>query len=138
MTKPENFIISSDYASIKNDGYDSTLTVVVPASVVVTAGSVYTVTALVTVGSSVSNIRARLYSSKNGNWYSTASLMIPRTGVVSGSPAGYEVLSVVTRENATQVRLTAFIRNPYGATLTGAAGTETIQAEVNTFLSPFV
>lgn len=138
MTKPENFILTTDYATLKNDDRNDALSVTVPSSQTVGAGAVYSITDTVTVGSNVASIRSRMRSSKETNWYVTQSLHILRTGTVSGSPASYDVLAVVTRQTATTVRLTAFIRNPYGSTLTGASGSETFTAVVNTFLSPFV
>ena len=66
MNNPNNFIASTDFATIKNDGTDKTLSVTIPSSVVVAANSIYTQTSIVTVGSAVSNIRARIESSKDG------------------------------------------------------------------------
>lgn len=135
MNDPNNFIVSTDFATIKNDDSDSTLSVTIPSSVVVAANSIYTQTSIVTVGSAVSNIRARIKSSKDGRWVVGSSMSIYRMG----SPSFYDTLVTVTRESATQVRLTAFIRNgDPSLALTGVSGAETFTAEVSTFLSPFV
>lgn len=138
MNDPNNFIVSTDFATIKNDDSDSTLSVTIPSSVVVAANSIYTQTSVVTVGSAVSNIRARIKSSKDGRWVVGASLSMLRTGTNAFGPASYRTLVTVTRESATQVRLTAFIRNADPDAVTTASGAETFNAEVSTFLSPFV
>lgn len=138
MSRPEQFTINTDYATIKNDGANNSLSVVVPSSVSVAGGTIYSVSDVVSVGSVSSNIRAQVWSSKDDRWVLGAAVSYSRMGIASGSPASYEVLVTVTRESSTTVRLTAFIRNPYNVTLTGASGTETIHAEVRTFLSPFV
>ena len=136
MNDPNNFIVSTDFATIKNDDSDNTLSVTIPSSVVVAANSIYTQTSVVTVGSVASNIRARIQSSKDGRWVVGNSLSISR---IRGDVIGfYDIFVTVTRESATQVRLTAFIRNGTTGSLTGEAGSETFNAEVSTFLSPFV
>ena len=138
MNDPNNFIVSTDFATIKNDDSDNTPSVTIPSSVVVAANSIYTQTSIVTVGSAVSNIRARIKSSKDGRWVVGASLSMLRVGSSGGVPAFYDTLVTVTRESATQVRLTAFIRNGDIYPLTAVSGAETFSAEVSTFLSPFV
>lgn len=140
MNRPEDFELTTDYATIKNDGADSSLTVTIPSSVTVAGGAIYNQSSVVTVGSVSSNIRAQIRSSKDGRWVSCAALSITRLGSIPGAPnqATYDVLVTVTRQSNTEVRLDAFVRNPYASTLTGASGAETFYAEVRTFLSPFV
>lgn len=137
MNNPNNFIVTTDFATIKNDDSDNTLSVTIPSSVVVGPGSIYTQTSVVTVGSSVSNIRGRIRSSKDGRWVVGGSISIYRIGTNIYGPAFYDILVTITRESATQVRLTAFIRNIDTIAITCEAGAETFSAEVNTFLSPF-
>lgn len=136
MNNPNNFIASTDFATIKNDDSDNTLSVTIPGLVAVAANSIYTQTSIVTVGSVAANIRARIKSSKDGRWVVGSALSIVRSR--SNMIGSYDISVVASRESPTQVRLTAFIRNGTTDDLIGEAGGETFNAEVSTFLSPFV
>ena len=79
MTKPESFISTSDYATLKNDG-TTTLTITLPASVGIAASSNYTLTSDVTVGTAGASDRAQIHSSRLGNRYVTNLLGVDRSG----------------------------------------------------------
>lgn len=138
MTKPRNFIMNSDYATIKNDA-KATLTITLPSSTSVAATSVATWTDTITVGTAGSSIRARLVSTSDNVVYATSTVDYYRTSgaTVSGSPAGFDVYAVVHRISPTQIRLTALLPNPYPFTMSVTAGlSQTITATVATFLPP--
>lgn len=128
MNRPENFIITTDYATLKNDVSSATLSVTIPGSTVVPGNGIYSISDTITIGSQTSNIRARIRSSRDGRWL---------LGAAVSYDGGYNVLALVTRQSNTQVRLTAIIKNPYSLSLTIAPTSETITAVVSTFLSPF-
>ncbi|SIC60149.1 hypothetical protein [Mycobacteroides abscessus] len=136
MSKPERFIYSSDFATLKNDD-DGLTTVTVVGGAVIGAGATYAVSSDLTVGSQLGESRIRISSSKIGSSRHYAGYLgVNRTGTVGGSPFSYTIYALVSRINATQVRCICIIQNPYGAALTAAAGNETFTFKINTFIPP--
>ena len=137
MTKPNSFILNTDYASLKNDATGSG-SVVIPASVNIGNAASVSYSTDLTIGAKGAFTRARIRSSKEGNrWIIANAVSYIRIGTVSSSAAVYEVFAFVWRPNPTTLRLQVHIQNPYSATLTTASGAETIDYYVNTFLPPF-
>jgi hypothetical protein len=137
MSKPDNFIFTSDFPTIKNDGVSST-TVTLPGSVSVAGNGSVTYTSDITVGSIGGIINGRIASSKNStDWYAGQVQIVTRTGKVGGVDALYGVVAFMYRLNSTTVRCVAHILNPYSSTLTGATGNEIFYFYVSTYLSPF-
>ena len=130
MTKPESFISTTDYATLKNDG-TATLTITLPASVAIASSTNYTLTSDVTVGTAGSSDRAQIHSSRLNKRYVTNLLSIDRSGT---DP--YTILVSLYRTSATNLRAVVDIRNPYGSTLTTESTAETFTFYVNTFLPP--
>lgn len=137
MTKPESFILTSDYATLKNDAVGS-LTVVLPSGTVIPAGGINQWSDTITIGTVGSSIRVRLVSTENNVIYSTNTVGYVHTTGASGPATDYLIYATVHRINPTQVRLTVFIPNPYGSDLTVSGMGYTISARIATFLSPFV
>lgn len=132
MTKPENFILNTDYAAPKNDD-SGTFSITVPSNISVPAAGISLIETK-QIGSAGANLRARMSSTKDGNrWFCVPTVYYDRTG----SMGGYFLFATVHRISATELRFTVFIPNPYGSTMTGAAGSETINVVVNTFIPPF-
>lgn len=136
MSKAEKFIITSDYASILEDGYAQT-TVTVPSSVVIAGSGIYSVFQDIDVGKSGALLRTRMNSSKNPQEYVTQQLILARTGIAFGSSAPYDVSAQLARISPTVIRCYMIIQNPYNVTLTGEAGAETVTFSINTFIAPF-
>lgn len=138
MTTPSQFIATSDYATLKNDNGTST-TVTFPASTVIAGSGSSVVTSDLVIGAAASINRVQISSSKDSNTrYATLSLSFGRTGTSSGSPASYDIFAFVTRISSTTLRCSAYVPNPYGASLTTATGDETFTFYIDTFLPPFV
>lgn len=135
MTKPENFITSSDYATLKNDAVGS-LSVTLPSSTAVPGSTTVSWTDTITIGTPGSSIRSRVSSTKNGVVYAGNSVSFYSTTGGSGPAADYYIYTAVHRVSATQVRLTVFIQNSYGSTQTITGLAQTITARVATFLPP--
>lgn len=139
MDRPESFILTTDYATLKNDSAAPiTLQVTISSGVSIPGNSVYSVAANATVNSNSADIRSIIHSSKNSAYYLVASsTYYMRSGTVLGFP-GFEckVYAAISRESATQIRLTAIIKNPYSSPLVFEAGDETITAYITTFISP--
>lgn len=137
--KPQEFIATSDYATLKNDS-EGVISLTLPNSLNVAAGSTASLTSSLTIGTPGSSFRSRIVGSVNNVSYVATNVGYGRTSgaTVSGFSVGYEVFVSVHRTSPTQLSLIAFIPNPYGATLaitSGLAGTVT--AYVATFLPPY-
>lgn len=134
---PENFISSTDFATLKNDAY-VTFQAVLPGGQTVPAGGIYNVGFDFTAGSQGSSERARIASDKEGNvFYSTLQLSTIRFGSTGGSPTTYNSVAYLRRATPTTLRAELVIYNPYSTPLICEATPETFSFEVNTFLSPF-
>lgn len=137
MSKPDNFILNSDYATLKNDARNSA-SVTFPGSQSIGANVVRSYQSTINLGEGGSSIRSRISSSKDSNnWYACTSIYYIRTGTVSGSPATYDLRGVITRTSPTEVTVIAAVLNPYGSTLVTASGDEVLSFLVNGFLPPF-
>jgi hypothetical protein len=139
MTKPGNFILTSDYATIANDG-QATGTVAVPASVAVPANGSRSFSTDLTVGGQGAATRSRIQSSKIGSKFYVGSVLASEnTGTVLGIPGSpYTTYAFITRINATTARLLVYIPNPYSDPLTSDYGSvETFTFVINTFVPPF-
>lgn len=142
MTKPSDFILSTDYATLKNDDSDTTSVtapgaVSVPAAVGPVGGYVEYHQDL-TIGTAGAITRLQIESSKNaGVVYAARTLSIDRTGTVGGSPANYSIIAFAYRTAPTTLRCQVYISNPNAGTLTTAAGDETFTFYINTFLAPY-
>lgn len=133
MTKPSNFILNSDYATPKNDD-GNTFSVTVPSGISVPGASVVVLSETKEVGMSGANLRARISSSKDGSrWFSVPTVYYDRVG----SGGGYYLYATLHRVSSTQLRLSVFIPNPYGLTMSGEAGSEVISAVATTLIPPF-
>jgi len=138
MTKPESFILTTDYATLKNDD-QGTLTVIVPASLSVTASNTTVFSSTAPIGSAGAPMRVSL--SVTGlpvdNSLIADTMEIVGEGTLSGSPQNWTIRAVCYRSSATNVSLRATIYNPDGATLILGNPQITISAKINTFLPPF-
>lgn len=138
MTKPQNFILSTDYAALKNDG-KATLSVTLPSSIVIPASTTQTWTSTVDVGTAGASIRSRITSTKDGlTWFgNTVSYYYSTGSTVGGFSADYFIYVSVSRVGATSVQLTVFMPNQYGSSMTVSSGlARTITAVFATFIPP--
>lgn len=135
--KPELFIATSDYATLKNDnkGTDS---LTMPSSVIVGPGSVYKLEKKIAIGSAGAAERAQIESNLLGKRYVGHFLSVSRNGTVSSNTAQYSVLALVTRDTDTTIALSIEVWNPYSSNLVTANVTETFTFYINTFLPPVV
>lgn len=134
---PNKYILSSDFATLKNDD-NAEVSITFPGSVAVATNAIKSYSADVTVGSTGACLRARVASSKDSTkWFSCPALQLTRTGIESGSPVPYGIFGSLSRIDATTVRVYAVVYNPYAGTLTTESGDETFYFRINTFLSPF-
>ena len=137
MPKADVFISSTDYPSIKGDGF-GTASITVPGSIVVAANTVYSQSTDIVVGKSGALLRSRIRSSKSSNTeFVTQQLTATKQGTVTGFPAFYQITAQVYRVSATNLRCTVSILNAQTDPLTTEAGDETFGFSINTFIAPF-
>ena len=137
--KPEEFIATTDYATLKNDN-TAVLSVTLPSSLNISGYGFASYTDSANIGVPGSSIRAAIHSTKDNNWYVGTSIppYIYLSGAtVDGSSVGYDVVAIVSRVSPTVVRLYVTIKNPYSTTLSISGLSQTITARVATFLPPY-
>lgn len=137
MTTPNQFILTSDFASLKNDA-GTTVKVTFPGSSSVAGGSYKEVATDVVIGTKASINRTQISSSKDANTrYAGLYLSYTRTGTHAGVASPYTLFAFVYRTSPTTLRCSAYVANPYAGTLTTAATDETFTFYVDTFIPPF-
>lgn len=135
--RPEEFILTTDYATLKNDD-SGTFQLVVPGSMAILSGASYVNSLNVTIGSNSVNTRSQINSTKSSTiWTASSQVDFPRTGTVGGSPSPYTLFTTINRIGTSTLQLSASIFNSSAGTLTTEAGSDTITFDIRTFLSPF-
>lgn len=139
MSKPENFILNTDYATLKNDSDDVYITLVVPASINIANGSSYSQYIDGTVGAqgAIQQMTIKHSGFPSNAEYVTPALTYYQYGTVGGSQVVYTMIVETFRVSPTTVRLRIYIPNFIGGTLITEPTVRTIVCKVSTFLSPF-
>lgn len=145
MTKPEQFISTTDYSTLKNDDVQ-TLTFVIPGSIVIPASApyYYVQTQTIQVGGVLgATARVEINTSRESSiWYSGSVLQVVADGTWSIAGGGeYPYYIFVSRTSATTVTARVYIPNDGGAfgagSLTTEATARTVNIRIATFLPPF-
>lgn len=139
MVKPSQFILNTDYATLKNDATGS-FSFVIPASIVIPAFDYYTASYNLTIGTAGAPARTFINSSQSPTlWFLGANLQIQIDGVDSISgPVVYGCFIYISRSASNVVTATVVIYNTNGVgNLTTESTARTITIKVNTFLPPF-
>lgn len=136
MNKPEQFIVTSDYATLKNDATGA-VSVTFPGSQSIASNQLRTYTNTATLGTRGASLRTRIMSSKHGSWYSCSTLSFSRNANMGGMTVPYSISAFVTRTQPDEVTVIVSVLNPYDTSITTASGNETFTFELSTFLSPF-
>lgn len=138
MYNPEEFTLSTDFATLKNDAR-ATVQVTFPGSTLVpgptgpTGGFVEFHTD-VAIGSTGAISRVQISSSKDLNTIRPArNIYYSR----SGSAGLYQIVAFTYRISPTVVRCIALVPNPNASPMTTESGNETFTFYVNTFIPPF-
>lgn len=139
MPFPKKFTLSSDFATLSNDG-NITVQLIFPASVSIPASGSYshTVQTTATVGSLGAVTRAQIETSVSpGLWFVGSGMQYVITG---GGGVAYQTVVQATRINSTQVTVTATAYNSSfgGATLVTSSTAQIINVRLNTFIAPFI
>lgn len=131
MTRPESFILNSDYASISNDG-TGTLSVTFPGSVVIPGSGSREFTSSIDIGVRGAVELSQISSSRMGKRYVGSVISVNR-----GSVDPYSIAVYLGRSSATTLTLVAIVVNPYNTSITTEGTAELFTAYVKTFIPPF-
>ncbi len=136
--KPEEFILNSDFATLKNDSVNNSASITVPSLITLLGLGVAESHVDLSAGLIGAGIRSRIRSSKFSNrWLAVPQLVFTRIGTSGGNPSFYQIIAYVYPINAGTIRCSVMVVNPVNAPLTGATGAETFDFNVATFLPPF-
>lgn len=135
--RPEEFILTTDYATLKNDD-SGTFQLAVPGSMVIASGGTFSSSMDVIIGDDSVNTRSQINSSRASTiWVAASQVDFERTGTVLGSPSPYTLFTTINRIGTNTLQLAVAIQNNNIDPLTTQAGDETITFDIRTFLSPF-
>lgn len=139
MSKPDSFILNTDFATLKNSERGLTAQITVPGSVAVAGSGLYSPFVDIPITQSQAVSTARISSSKNSSRQLVGNATdFIRTGSVLGIPgAFYDLYAFIWRVSPNVVRFQVLIQNPYDDPLVGATGDETFTVYFNTFVPPF-
>jgi hypothetical protein len=140
MSKPSSFIMSSEYASVGNDG-SGTITVTIPGGTTIASGdSDYTVVSTANIGTKAGgNFRCVASSSKgSGYFYGTAFWTVGKgtAGAPVSSAVPYPTRINIYRTSPTQIVVRATVINTFWGTasLTTSVAAETITVKLFTMV----
>lgn len=140
--KINKFILSSDFATLKNDTQSNTISVTVSAGTIFNPTNPQLGVATMEVGTRNAGLRARGMSTKTGNWfvgttlYSSVLVNIPSEPSVP--PFSQSLYCTLDRISPTTVRLSVGTEGVNGSPPDfRVADTQTITFVFSTFLSPF-
>lgn len=137
MIKPSNFIFSSDFPTLLNDGAGK-VTAYIPGSLTVAAGSTISVSTSLEIGKEGALSRNLIAPSLTSYYYISAqSLSILETGKVGGSNANYFVNPFIYRSGPTTMTFVVVISNPNAGTLTTKTTDDGVIFQTRTFIAPY-
>lgn len=136
MTKPNNFILNTDFPTIRNSlSNNGTVSITIPKRVTIAPGGYWQATANITIGAKASIIRSTITTSFENKTFVARNLT-----ETDSSPSGtYYKLIDLYRINPTTMQLSVFIPNtlyPLKELIT-ANEENVITCNISTFLSPF-
>lgn len=136
MTKPENFIGDSDYATLKNDAW-ALLTVTFPGSQAISGGGTLSFSDSTTAGVAGASERAQIYSSKIDLRYVGSILVVSRNATSSFGSIPYSMVADLSRTGPNTLTASVTVVNNQAFTITTASGSEMFTFYVATFVPPF-
>lgn len=140
MSKPSNFILSTDYATYKNDATGQ-LSLTIPASIVIAPNTSYTTSQSVNIGTNGAPARTFInHSAQPTRWYIAPQIQVVASGIDSIIGArDYFYYIYVTRTSPTTVTVNVEIPNySFGAgNLTTESVARNVTVKIATFIPPF-
>lgn len=136
-----NFILSSDYATLKNDDKGS-ISLYLGQSPVMSYGEEYVYESTIELGSTNASIRCQIRSDAAPTViYASPQMQVTLQATTSTTPAtvaDYPTTAYIERTSATTVKLKCFVSGgAVGLTQQITGKYQTITADIVTFLSPF-
>lgn len=134
--KINNYILNSDYATLKNDTYNNTISVTITAGTVVDLNVYDHVIASTTmsIGTKNAGLRARGNSSRNSTWAIGTTIY----SLISTDYQGeMSIWCTLRRISPTTLQLLVTSETAQGSPLITILETQTITFKFATFLSPF-
>lgn len=137
--KINNFILNSNYATLKNDTSNNTISVTVHNGTVFNPNIYDHVIASKTIdiGTRNAGIRARGNSSKDSSWVCGTSIYAHSSAIIGGYSTNILLWCVLRRISPTTLQLLVTSESSEGMPLITITETQTITFKFVTFLSPF-
>jgi len=139
MSKPESFVLTTDYGTLKNDAIGS-MTLTLPPGMVIPAMGQGIYETFLTIGTQNAGIRSRMYfDGFSENWTPAISIVVKLRMFYSidGNTYDWYTTAIIKRISPSRLRMYVAIQNPFGFFIRTAGSTTTVKAEIATFLSPF-
>lgn len=135
---PNNFILNTDYATLKNDD-KATVTLYLGGTSALAYGESYTYSNTVTVGSSNAPIRCQMSTDVAPTVIvSSPQIQVILEATTAGTPYPYPATVYVERTDATTITIKCHVYgNVPGQTVQITGDYQTVTANIVTFLSPF-
>lgn len=136
--KPEQFILTSDYGTLKNDA-TGTITLSIPSGITIPSGDFREYSNTLTIGTINASTRIQITSSADpSNWtYGNMREVILRIRDSSSFEYDQSYVVNVERTSSTDIRMYIRIPNLSPFPFTIISGVQTVTADIATFLSPF-
>lgn len=132
MSKPKKFIVSSDFATLKNDSATTTVTVNIPATSIAGGGTIETYSNTVTIGEVGSPIEYDInYSATTRRWKTTRFEFVEN----EGTGTQYQGAIFIYKNGPSSVVVSVNVFNGNAGAVIKTARTVTVR--IRTFLSPF-
>lgn len=132
MTKPELFIINTDYGTLKM-GEKQTVTLSIPGSMTVGSNQEWINSTVISAPTNASNPTSQVRNGRNNIWYATNKISFTRTG----SQGPYSLSCSIIRTSPNQLTISVRIFNGSPSSMTTQSGNETIYFEITNMVPPF-
>lgn len=143
MTKPRNYILNTEYATLKNDN-KGTVSVNITTTGILAYGSSVTFQNYIDIGTSNAQVRCQIYrSGAPSDIWCANSILVPVNITVyyGGTPVDnftYNLPVTIERISNTRIRIYGvFYSYGAGVSMQISGGAQTVTADIVTFLSPF-
>ena len=139
MTKPNNFILTTDYGTLKNDSGTTTLSVTIPNGTIFNPSNPVLGVQDAAVGTKNAPIRARSHTTKNPGVWSVGTFLYTEYNYTAvGLPGTYtgNLYCSLYRPSPGAIRLQVVTEGVTGSPNYTVVGSVTITFSFTTFLSP--
>ena len=145
MSKLEDFILNTDYGSLKNDD-DGAVVITVPASDTIPGNGRKLYTQDIDVGSAFGLLSVMVKNNRSGpgetggganrSYAAGIQLTYFRTGSAEGNPAPYNVRAYAYHISQRKIRCVVEIQNPYSVNMLTSGQSDMYTIDIKTLLLP--